>query len=248
MASEKPSRKSDLRLQKYLAECGAGSRRFCERLISEGRVQLDGETVTEQGVRIDPATANVKVDGKEVFPQSLLYFLLNKPKDVLCTSSDPEGRKTFLRLFPEVRERIYTVGRLDRDSEGLIIVTNDGEFANRVSHPRYELEKEYSAWVERPLTPAELSCFTQGVLSKGELLKAVRIVAVSSDAAGVKYRIILKEGRNRHIRRMFDHFGVGVRRLRRVRIGSIELGHLRTGQSRPLRKREINELIGNRAQ
>ena len=145
-------RKSQVRLNKYLASCGLGSRRHCEELITAGRVFVDGQAVTQQGVTVDPNNQKIRVDGKPLMVERHVYYILNKPRDVLCTCSDPRGRRSFLSLLPKVEERVFPVGRLDRDSEGLLLVTNDGYLAARLAHPRYGVAKTYRVWISRSST------------------------------------------------------------------------------------------------
>lgn len=241
--SLRPNPRPSLRLHKYLASCGVGSRRACEKLIEQGVVQVDGVVVSEQGVSIDPGTQTVRVAGRVVAPETKVYFLLNKPRDVLCTSRDPQGRRTFRDLLPELPERVYTVGRLDRDSEGLLLVTNDGDFAHALTHPRHQVTKKYRVWIERPLIPAEEKRLLDGVSSEGELLSVLEIRRVRSRDARACYEVFLAEGRNRHLRRLFAELGREVLRLQRTEIGSLKLGRLGRGMSRTLRATEVRELM-----
>ncbi len=231
-----------MRLQKYLASCGLGSRRACERLIADGRVAVDGATVSEQGVTVDPDRQTVAVDGKPVAPEPLCYLLLNKPAGYVCTSRDPEGRDTFLDLLPSDLPRVFSVGRLDQYSEGLLLITNDGALANRLLHPRHEVLKVYQALVERALSRSELRAMEKGIEDRGELLRAHSIRMLRRVREGVPYEITLGEGRNRHIRRMFEALSVRVLRLRRVRVGPLSLGRLKPGESRALTDPELRRL------
>lgn len=241
-ASVKPSRPFDVRLQKYLADCGCGSRRACERLIEQGRVAVDGRTVDRQGIRIDPAGQVVTIDGKPLRPQTVLHLLLNKPAGYLCTSRDPGRRRTIHDLLPDIRERVYTVGRLDKDSEGAILITNDGDFANRLTHPRYHVPKTYHVWVDQSLTAEDLAAFRRGIRSEGERLRARSVRYAGADGQRHRYELILSEGRKRQIRRMFLAAGVRVHRLRRVAIGPVRLGNLKPGACRALNDGEIRQL------
>lgn len=198
--------------------------------------------MTQPGTSIDPARQTVTVNGRRVKPQQRVYLLLNKPAGILCTSRDPGGRPTFRDLLPPVPSRVYTVGRLDRDSEGLILVTNDGLLAQRLSHPRYGIRKTYRVIADRPLAPEEEQCMLDGVPSQGEKLRALNIRRMKTAARGAAYELVLGEGRNRHIRRMFEALGVRVRRLQRVALGPLTLGQLESGACRPLNTRELERL------
>lgn len=236
--SRKPSAKPSLRLHHFLALCGLGSRRACERLVDGGRVAVDGVVIRRQGVCVDPAIQQVAVDGHPVCRERKVYLVMNKPRGVVCTASDPQGRRTFKSLLPgSLGERVFTVGRLDQASEGLLVVTNDGDLAHALMHPRHNVEKVYLVWPRRPLTPEEERCLRNGVQSEGERLT---LDELRRDKDG--YRIRLREGRNRHIRRMFAAVGVGIVRLKRLMVGPLPLGSLRSGGWRHLEEREIQAL------
>lgn len=242
MDSPRPSPKNNVRLQKYLAACGVGSRRACEHLIDDGVVTVDGEVIDQQGVTIDPSRQIVRVEGRRVGAEPKVYLALNKPRDFLCTSSDPEGRKTVHDLLPRGLERVYTIGRLDRDSEGLILLTNDGELAQALMHPRHHVSKVYHVLVNQALTAEQERQMLRGVVHDGERLRAIECVGLGETARGVRYRIVLGEGRKRQIRRMFDVFDLRVIRLQRIAVGSIQLGSLKTAAYRPLRPAEVERL------
>lgn len=242
LVSVKQNRPSDVRLHKHLAACGVGSRRACERLMAEGRVTVDSHVVTEPGSLCDPDTQTICVDGRRVRRESLVYFMMNKPAGVLCTSDDPAGRTIFRDLLPRNLPRVFTVGRLDRDSEGLLLVTNDGDLAQRLMHPRYEVQKVYHVWVDRVLTPPEIKRVLEGIWDKGERLAAWSIRRMGPPGATTRYEIVLGEGRNRHIRRMLAALHLDVVRLRRVSQGPFKLGRLPAGQVRPLTPAEVTEL------
>ncbi len=238
MDSPKPSPRPSLRLQHFLALGGVGSRRACEALIAAGRVAVDGEVVRRQGVCVFPDARGVTVDGRPVRPESPAVLILNKPPEVVCTARDPQGRRTCLDLLPpDLGRRLYPVGRLDRDSEGLLVVTNDGALAHALMHPRHNVEKQYLVWPLRPLTPEAERRLRQGVRSQGERLVLDELVRV-----GDTYRVRLREGRNRHLRRMFAAVGAGVGRLKRIAIGPLALGSLRSGGWRYLEEGEIRAL------
>jgi len=230
-----------VRLQKYLASCGIGSRRACEQFIADSRVSVNGVVVSQQGVSITPGTDVVEMDGQQVFPQQKLYFMLNKPGEVLCTCQDTHGRRTFLDFFPGITERLYPVGRLDQDSEGLLIVTNDGELALRLTHPRHEVAKVYHVRLNYPLTDVARRRMLSGIESEGERLHAEEISPVSARPS--EYLITLREGRKRQVRRMVREVKLRVMTLQRVSVGSLTLGSLPVGKVRALSRAEIETLF-----
>jgi 23S rRNA pseudouridine2605 synthase len=231
-----------VRLQKFLASCGLGSRRACEQLIAAGAVSIDGLTVSEPGHVVDPARNVVRVNGQVVAPQSLAYVIINKPTGYVCSSNDPEGRKTFLDLLPPDLPRVFSVGRLDRDSEGLLLVTNDGDWANRIQHPRHHVVKTYHVWTDRSLAPAERHRLIVGITDEGELLRVLAIRPLPHRTRGAAYAIELGEGRNRHIRRLLAGLDVRVTRLRRTRIGPLTLKGLQVGEWRQLTAAEVRAI------
>jgi 23S rRNA pseudouridine2605 synthase len=236
------------RLQKYLAHCGVASRRHAEDLITGGFVTVNGATVRELGVRVDPARDVVRVRGERVVPVARkLYLLMNKPTGVVTTVNDPHGRRTVLDLLPARwrDERVYPVGRLDHNTEGLLLLTNDGDLALRLTHPRYALPKEYHALVEGRPTQEELALLAAGILLPGETRPTAPARAWllrGGDSEGVWVGLELHEGRNRQARRMFEAIGRPVIRLRRVRVGPLMLGDLAPGQTRELTAREAETL------
>ena len=225
-----------IRLQKFLAAAGIGSRRHCEELIAAGRVRVDGAVVAQLGARVDPETQRVELDGQVVRAEPHRTYLADKPRGILCTSHDPEGRPTIVewaaRMGADPRLRLYTIGRLDYDSEGLILLTNDGALAQAFAHPRHHVEKEYRAWTDRPAGREEIAAMLAGVEDDGEILRALDVV-VERAGARPALRIVLGEGRNRHVRRMLETIGLRVQRLRRIRIGPLTEADLR---GRPLRE------------
>ena len=237
----KPSPNKSVRLQKYLAACGVASRRASEQLITDRRVSVNGRFISEQGLRVDPESDVVEVDGQRVFPEQKLYFMLNKPVGVLCTCQDTHGRRTFLDYFPDCRERLYPVGRLDQDSEGLLIVTNDGDLALRLTHPRHEVAKTYHVRLNAALAEKARLRMLEGVESEGERLRAESVSPIANEAAG--YRIVLREGRKRQIRRMIRALGLHVVSLQRVAVGALMLGVLPAGKARALSEREVEILV-----
>lgn len=246
MASARPNPSSNhLRLQRYLAACGLGSRRACEDLIRSGVVTVDGEPITEMGVTVDPASQVIQVKGQSVHPQGSVYYAVHKPPGVMCTSYDPQGRRKVLDLLPPMPERVYTVGRLDLDSEGLLLVTNDGDFAHRLTHPRHHVQKVYHVWLRGRLNAGHMNQCLQGVPVEGETLRALAVEEEADRARGRRYRVVLGEGKKRHIRRMFAGLGHRVVRLVRVQIGPLQLGSLLPGRSRPLTADEVAELLAS---
>jgi 23S rRNA pseudouridine2605 synthase len=243
-SSRSPTPRRGERLQKVLASCGVGSRRACELLIAQGQVTVDGEVVTRQGVTVDPDRQEIRVAGRRVRPEAAVYYILHKPRGVLCTSRDPEGRATVHDLLPGGLGRLYTVGRLDRDSEGLLVVTNDGALAQGLTHPRHHVEKTYQVWLDAPLAAADRRRLVEGMVIEGEPMRALSVADWGRDGRAGTYRVVLGEGRKRQIRRMMAACGRTVERLRRVSIGSLRLGSLPVGGWRPLGGAEVERLRG----
>jgi 23S rRNA pseudouridine2605 synthase len=233
-----------MRLNRYLASCGVGSRRACDRLIADGKVAVDGKPVTSMGVTVFPLKSRVQVDGREVRPESTRVLMVHKPRNVICTVSDPEDRKTVMELLPDTWRdlRLYPVGRLDRNSEGLILVTNDGELANRLTHPRYHVEKEYLVWVRDEITQEQGEAMLEGVQDDGERLSALAITPIPTQGRYHCYSMILGEGRNRHIRRMCEAVEVSVVRIKRIRMAGLDIQELEPGECRELAGRELTQL------
>ncbi len=231
-----------IRLQKYLADCGLGSRRFCATLITAGRVSVDGAVVRELGTKVVPSTSKVICNGKPVSREASVTLLLNKPPKVICTSDDPQGRTTVLDLLEDLPERVYTVGRLDFMSEGLIVVTNDGDLAHSLMHPRHHVEKIYKVWIDSPIGFHQLQKMKRGIPSQGETLRVLNIDEGVHTRKGVEYTITLGEGKNRHIRRLMEHFDKKVFRLMRVAIGPLRVDDLKTGEWRRAKPAELKIL------
>jgi 23S rRNA pseudouridine2605 synthase len=230
------------RLNKVLAHAGFGSRRHCEDLIRGGRVSVNGATIHELGTRVDLAQQRVCVDGVPVKPERHVYWLVHKPRGYLCSSYDPDGRPLILDLVPRVAQRVYTVGRLDEASEGLVLLTNDGELANRLMHPRFGVEKTYLVLVAGQPAPADLRQLLEGVyLSEGHV-RAQKVKRLKRQGESTWLRIVLSEGKNREIRRMLARLGHKVLRLRRLGLGPLLLGKLASGKARPLTGVEIGAL------
>lgn len=230
------------RLHKVLAAAGVGSRRHCEQMILEGRVEVDGQTVTELGLKVDPHQQRIIVDGQTIRSPRKLYLLVNKPEGVLCTNYDQSGRPRVIDLLPEMSGHVFTVGRLDQASEGLILVTNDGDLANRLTHPRYGVEKTYHALVAGEFTQGEATVLTQGVRLAEGWAKAKRVKIRSARGKATLLEIVLAEGRNREIRRLLARAGHKVLKLKRVAIGPLRLGDIPVGEFRRLRADEIASL------
>jgi 23S rRNA pseudouridine2605 synthase len=230
------------RLQKVLAHAGLGSRRACEELILQGRVSINGEVVRVLGTRVDPDSARVAVDGEPIKQEKMVYYAVNKPKGYVSTNFDPSGRPRVVDLLPEIPQRVYTVGRLDEDSTGLLILTNDGELANRLAHPRYGVEKLYRALVAGLPTREMLAKLTEGVwLSDGKVrAKRVRIVGRQGQATNLE--LVLAEGKKREIRRMLSKLGHKVMSLNRIAVGPISLKGLSVGECRSLSRNEVDLL------
>jgi len=230
------------RIQKILSQAGVASRRQAERMILEGRVAVNGAVLTELGSKADLDRDHIKVDGRLIrAAQHHVYIALNKPINTVTTLSDPEGRPTVMDLLRGVKQRVYPVGRLDFHSDGLLLMTNDGELANAIMSARTHLEKTYVVKVNGDLTPDQERQFKEGVPLSGRrtLPAGLRIIR---KAANPWYEVRLTEGRNNQIRMMFKHFGRLVEKLRRVRIGPLELGPLKPGQLRHLTVEEVRAL------
>ena len=233
-----------VRLQKLLAQSGVASRRRCEELMLTGHVEVDGEVVTRLGTKVDPRTAVIRVEGRRLPPVSdHVYLVLNKPRGVVSTMSDPEGRRTLSDLLADRPERLFHVGRLDTDTDGLLLVTNDGDFAQQVAHPSYELEKTYVAEVDGVVERATVRRLRDGVeLDDGPVeVHAARVVSATADRSIVE--LTVHEGRNRIVRRLLDTVGHPVRRLTRTAIGPVRLHGLRSGAVRELTSEELGALL-----
>jgi 23S rRNA pseudouridine2605 synthase len=232
-----------VRLQVFLARAGVASRRASEELIRDGRVHVNGRPVTEQGTKVDPATDRVVVDGKPVALRKPVWIALHKPRGYVTTRDDPSGRRTVYDLLPTELHHLFHVGRLDRQSEGLLLLTNEGEVANRLLHPRYGIEKEYVATIEGAPTHDSLDALVEGVDVDGETLRADMVeVLASTDREHSRLRLVLREGRYREVRRMLEAVGHPVAKLVRRRFGPILLGKLRRGEWRELTQQELAQL------
>jgi len=238
-----------VRLQKLLAQSGVASRRRCEELMLDGEVEVDGEVVTRLGTKVDPRTAVIKVSGKRLPPVSEhVYLVLNKPRGVVSTMSDPEGRKTLSDFVGAWQKdgaavRLFHVGRLDTDTSGLLLLTNDGDFAHRMAHPSFEVEKTYVAEVAGRIAKGTVADLLAGVtLEDGPVeVRRARVIDTGKDRSIVE--LVIHEGRNRIVRRLLDHVGHPVRQLSRTKFGPVELGTLKGGSLRELSDDELGELL-----
>jgi 23S rRNA pseudouridine2605 synthase len=235
------------RIQKILAKAGIASRREAEKMILEGRVMVNGTVIDALGFKADPAKDHIKVDGKRL-PQfeSKIALLLNKPRGYLCTVEDPEGRRTIMDLLTKVKGRIYPVGRLDFDAEGLLILTNDGDLAHLLSHPKFSIPRTYLAKVSGAPDEKKLNRLKKGVVLEDGRAKAVYILVLQQGEKNSWVRVVVTEGRNHLVKRMFKAIGHPVLKLKRVGFGSLQLGALPSGQFRYLTPEDIDRLKNQR--
>jgi len=241
--SEDP-RADGVRLQRVLAAAGLGSRRACELLIEEGRVEVDGALVRTQGMRVDPDKAVIRVDGMRIASApDHVYLALNKPRGVVSTMSDPQGRPSLEEFVGDRSARLFHVGRLDTDTEGLLLLTNDGELAHRLSHPSYEVVKVYLAEVQGPIARDVGKRLKDGVELDDGIARADRFRIVHSSGGRYMIEVSLHEGRKHVVRRMLDAVGHPVSRLVRTDVGPISIGNLKPGKHRKLSQQEIGELF-----
>ena len=233
-----------VRLQKVLATAGLGSRRVCEDIIAAGRVSVDGVVVRELGVRVDPRTAVIHVDGLRVqLDTSVVTLALNKPLGVVSTMHDPQGRPSLAQFVADRPERLFHVGRLDAETEGLLLLTNDGELANRLAHPSHEVLKTYLATVEGRVKPGVGVRLRAGIQLEDGPVKVDAFRVVDATPTQTLVEVVLHEGRNRIIRRTLDAVGHPVVRLVRTQVGPIRLGHLTPGRTREITGRELGQLM-----
>ena len=230
------------RLNKFLAHAGVGSRRHCDELIAHGRVSVDGAVVRELGTKVEPDQQEVCIDGQPLHGEKLVYWLLHKPRGYLCTNHDPAGRPRALDLVPHISQRVFTVGRLDEDSEGLLLLTNDGDLAHKLMHPRFGVEKTYLAQVAGKPGREDLQQLLKGVWLSDGHVRARRVKRLKSQGDSTWLQITLSEGKNREIRRMLARLNHKVLRLRRVAIGPLRLDRLPSGKSRRLKPEEEERL------
>lgn len=232
-----------IRLQKYLAICGIASRRTSEKFILDGRVAVNSETVTEMGVQVDETKDIVTVDGEIIRPETEKHYIAyNKPIGEVTTVSDPEGRATVMDKFADYPVRLFPVGRLDYDSEGLLLLTNDGDMMNRVLHPSHEVLKTYWTKISNHVTQEDISALRKGVMIDGKLTSPASVRLIRENTFDTVLLISIHEGRNRQVRKMAEAIGHKVVSLRRVGFGPVSLGDLPTGMWRPLTQEEIKKL------
>ena len=237
-AAEKAPRE-DERLQKVLAAAGLASRRECEQLILEGRVQIDGEIVSELGARVNPARQEIRVDGEPLPRPKRVYYAVHKPAGVVTTARDPAGRPRVIDLLPPSAGRVFAVGRLDLESEGLILLTNDGELAHQVTHPKHGVEKTYEVQVAGHMAPEVLQQLRHGVYLSEGFAHAVHARIKSKLKKSTLLEMVLDEGRNREVRRLLARVGHKVQRLTRVAVGPVRLGEMPRGAHRKLSPEEV---------
>ncbi len=237
--------KTQIRLNKYLADHGVASRRKADAMIDEGRVQVNGRTVYELGIKIDPSKDHVKVGGKKVGakPQPV-YFVFNKPKSVVTSTADPQGRPTVVDYFKKVKKRLFPVGRLDWDTEGLLLMTNDGDFANEIANPQSKVPKTYHVKLDNLITQSKMDRLKRGVSIIGGRVNAVHIKKLKKGSDKKDWvEITIMEGKNRQVKKMFEKVGYDVEKLKRVAIGQLKLGSLKQGDYRPLNRKDLEKLF-----
>lgn len=234
---------NQVRLQKFLSECGVASRRKAEDLIASGKVKVNGKVATI-GDKINPKKDTVTVFGKKVIrSKTNTYIMLHKPRGFITTLSDEMGRKCVAQLIEDVGTRVYPVGRLDRDSEGLLLLTDDGEFANAITHPAKHVPKTYRVTVRPSINEDQITALTTGIEIDGRMTLPSEVRVISREEGRVVLEIIIYEGRNRQIRKMCEALGLEVARLKRTQIGSVKLGMLKQGDWRNLTDEEVHKLL-----
>ncbi len=232
-----------VRLQKYLAECGVASRRKSEELIEQGAVRVNGQ-IASIGDKINPKSDTVTVNGKKTIKQkNHTYIMLHKPRGFITTMSDERDRKCVAELIKDVPGRVYPVGRLDRDSEGMLLCTNDGEFANAMTHPKKHVPKTYRVTVRPSITQEQITVLTTGIVIDDRMTAPAELRVITREEGRVVLEIILYEGRNRQIRKMCEAVGLEVARLKRTAVGSVKLGMLKQGDWRNLTEDEVRKLM-----
>lgn len=233
-----------MRINKYLALCGIGSRRNVEQHILNGEITVNGKTVNNLSTDIDVKKDKVVYNGSElILPKQYVYYKFNKPKGYICSANDEKGRKTIFELI-KVEERVFSVGRLDYNSEGLLILTNDGDFANKLTHPSNHINKEYVVTIEGGITEGELAVLRAGVIENGKRMPSAKVKLIKFENNISRLSVIIDEGQNRQIRRMFEAIGKTIVLLKRVSIGGLKLGGLERGKYRPLTNKELYSIFG----
>lgn len=233
---------SQVRLQKVLAQAGVASRRQGEELILEGRIAVNGKIVTRLGIKVNPLKDRITLDGNPLTLEKKVYLMLNKPPGYLCTRSDPKGRPTVYHLLPHISQRIFTVGRLDWDTRGLLILTNDGSLAHRLSHPRYQIKRKYWVKIKGALQEKEVEIIRRGVRLEEGRTQPAELKIIKRDKHQTILTLSLKEGKKREVKRIFSSLGYRVISLKRIAFGSLTLGRLREGEFRYLRKKDLELL------
>ncbi|WP_019322679.1 pseudouridine synthase [Streptococcus mutans] len=232
-----------MRINKYIAHAGVASRRKAEELIKQGLVTLNGQMVTELATTVKSGD-RVEVEGQPIYNEEKVYYLLNKPRGVISSVRDDKGRQTVVDLLPEVKERIYPVGRLDWDTSGLLILTNDGDFTDKMLHPRHEIDKVYVARVKGLASKDNLRPLTKGIVIDGKKTQPARYRIVKTDREKNRsvVELTIHEGRNHQVKKMFETVGLMVDKLSRTRFGTLDLSGLNSGEARRLNKKEISQL------
>ena len=228
-----------MRLNKFLSSCGVASRRKCEEIILAGKVSVNGKVTNVLSTIVNEKVDKVEVDGVAIkLSAQFVYLKMNKPKGYACTASDERGRKTIFDLL-ESDVRLFNVGRLDYDTEGLLLLTNDGDFAHLVTHPKYHFEKEYIVTAEGEVKEGDLAVLRKGVVIDGQRMPTARVKLLSFDGKWSKVSVVIDEGQNHQVRRMFEAIGKDIKLLKRVRIGDVHLGGLYRGKTKPMTEKEI---------
>lgn len=232
-----------MRINKYIAHAGLCSRRKAEALIQQGLVTINGKVVTELSTTVKSGD-RVEVEGTPIYNEEKVYYLLNKPRGVISSVSDEKGRKTVIDLLPDIKERIYPVGRLDWDTSGLLILTNDGDFTDKMIHPRNEIDKVYLARVKGLATKENLRPLVKGIMIDGKKTKPARYTILKTDREKDRsvVELVIHEGRNHQVKKMFEAIGLPVDKLSRTRFGTLDLSGLRPGEARRLNKKEVSQL------
>ena len=233
-----------MRLNKFLSLCGISSRRKADDLIKSGKIKVNGKVQTELGLNINEEKDDILYDGKKIsIKDNFLYIKLNKPKGYICSNKDEKGRKTIFELLPNDK-KLFSVGRLDYNTEGLILITNDGDFANKIIHPSYEIEKEYIVTIKGKILESEMAVLRAGVVEKdGKKLPKSKVKLLNFENNISRLSIVIDQGKNRQIRRMFDAIGRTIILLKRIRIGNIRLGGVQRGKFKELTDRELSYFI-----
>ncbi len=232
-----------VRLQKMIAQAGITSRRGAEKLIQQGRIKVNKQTVTEMGFKVDPANDIITFDGKKIDPETRIYILLHKPAGYVTTLSDPQGRPIVSDLVRDIDKRLFPVGRLDLDTEGALLMTNDGELGNFVLHPRYKVNKTYEATVKNVPSSSSLKKLSQGIIIDNQRTLPAKLRVLSTSKSLAKIEIIIHEGKKRQVRKMFQAIGHPVVNLKRTAYGNLKLGNLKKGKYRVLTIKDLKKLF-----